>query len=93
MTVSDPRGNLARMDTMTHDETPTPETLEPAAQNVRYAELLRLVTSMEQDFRKFFDQGNKAAGTRVRQAMQELKSFAQNVRTEVLSMRSGPKPE
>jgi len=48
---------------------------------------------MEQDFRKFFDQGNKAAGTRVRQAMQELKSFAQNVRTEVLAKRGGPKPE
>jgi hypothetical protein len=89
--LSDLRGNLARMDTMTQDDTPTPETLEPATQNARYAELLRLVTSMEQDFRKFFDQGNKAAGTRVRQAMQELKSFAQNVRTEVLAMRSGPK--
>jgi hypothetical protein len=82
------------MDTMTHDETPdTPDTLEQTTQNARYAELLRLVTSMEQDFRKFFDQGNKAAGTRVRQAMQELKSFAQNVRTEVLAKRGEPKPE
>ncbi len=92
--LSDPRGNLARMDTMTHDETPNPETIEPTTQNPRYAELLRLVTSMEQDFHKFFNQGNKAAGTRVRQAMQELKTFAQNVRTEVLAMRSGgSKPE
>jgi len=91
--LSDPRGNLARMDTMTQDETPNPESIEQTTQNARYAELLRLVTSMEQDFRKFFDQGNKAAGTRVRQAMQELKTFAQNVRTEVLAVRSGSKPE
>lgn len=82
------------MDTTTHDETPTTETLEAAPQSsARFAELMRLVNSMEQDFHKFFNQGNKAAGTRVRQAMQELKTFAQNVRTEVLAMRSGSKPE
>jgi hypothetical protein len=54
----------------------------------RFAELQRLVSSMEKDFQKFFVQGNKAAGTRVRQAMQELKSFAQNVRAEVLALRN-----
>jgi hypothetical protein len=82
------------MDTTTHDDTPTPETIETATpQNARYAELMRLVESMEQDFHKFFNQGNKAAGTRVRQAMQELKTFAQNVRTEVLALRGGQKPE
>jgi hypothetical protein len=43
---------------------------------------------MEKDFQKFFVQDNKAAGTRVRQAMQELKSFAQNVRAEVLALRN-----
>jgi hypothetical protein len=48
---------------------------------------------MEQDFHKFFNQGNKAAGTRVRQAMQELKAFAQNVRAEVLTMRNPQKSE
>ena len=42
---------------------------------------------------QFFVQGNKAAGTRVRQAMQELKTFAQNVRTEVLAIRNPGKPE
>ena len=93
MWLSDPRGNLARMDTTSHDETPTTtETMEPS-QTTRYAELTRLVASMEQDFHKFFVQGNKAAGTRVRQAMQELKTFAQNVRTEVLAIRNPAKPE
>lgn len=82
------------MDTMTNDETPpTDETIEAAPANARYAELTRLVASMEQDFHKFFNQGNKAAGTRVRQAMQELKTFAQNVRAEVLAMRNPSKPE
>jgi len=92
--LSDPRGNLARMDTMTNDETPTTtENLEAATLTGRYQELTRLVASMEQDFHKFFNQGNKAAGTRVRQAMQELKNFAQNVRAEVLTLRNPPKPE
>lgn len=95
MPVSDPRGNLARMDTTSHDETPTTttENMEPASAGGRYAELTRLVASMEQDFHKFFNQGNKAAGTRVRQAMQELKNFAQAVRTEVLALRNPGKPE
>jgi len=54
----------------------------------RYSELTELVRGMEQDFHKFFVQGNKAAGTRVRQAMQELKTFAQAVRTEVQSIKN-----
>ncbi|MBK9032969.1 MAG: histone H1 [Myxococcales bacterium] len=37
---------------------------------------------MEADFIKFYNDGNKAAGTRVRGAMQDLKNFAQQVRTE-----------
>lgn len=59
----------------------------------RFAELRNLVNSMEQDFTKFFIHGNKAAGTRVRAAMQELKGFAQTVRAEVLARRSEGKPE
>ena len=42
-----------------------------------------LVASAEADVSKFDEKGNKAAGTRVRQAMQELKKLAQEVRTEV----------
>ncbi|MEZ4364854.1 MAG: hypothetical protein R2939_01040 [Kofleriaceae bacterium] len=54
----------------------------------RYAELQALVAGMSADFEKFFVQGNKAAGTRVRGAMQELKTFAQNVRTEVQAIKN-----
>ncbi len=54
----------------------------------RYAELQALVAGMAADFEKFYKDGNKAAGTRVRNAMQELKTFAQTVRNEVTSIKN-----
>jgi hypothetical protein len=63
----------------------TPSTIE------RYAELQALVAGMASDFEKFYKDGNKAAGTRVRNAMQELKMFAQTVRTEVQAIKNGGK--
>ena len=66
-------------------ENPTP------AQVARFTELQALVAGMAADFEKFYKDGNKAAGTRVRLAMQELKNFAQNVRNEVQSIKNGGK--
>ena len=43
---------------------------------------------MAADFEKFYKDGNKAAGTRVRLAMQELKNFAQMVRNEVQTIKN-----
>jgi hypothetical protein len=57
----------------------------------RYDELKALVASMEADFVAFYTKSNKAAGTRVRNKMQELKTFAQNVRTEVQSIKNDGK--
>ena len=54
----------------------------------RYSELVSFVNDLEGDFEKFYDKGNKAAGTRVRKAMQELKKIAQDVRVEVQEMKS-----
>jgi hypothetical protein len=54
----------------------------------RYTELADMVAAMQQDFDKFYNQGNKAAGTRVRQAMQQLKAFAQTVRSEVQEIKN-----
>jgi hypothetical protein len=68
-----------------HSENPTP------AQVARFTELQALVAGMAADFEKFYKDGNKAAGTRVRLAMQELKNFAQNVRNEVQSIMNGGK--
>ncbi|HEY4240895.1 MAG TPA: hypothetical protein VGM88_13825 [Kofleriaceae bacterium] len=57
----------------------------------RYAELQKMVAAMAADFEKFYKDGNKAAGTRVRNAMQSLKTFAQTVRNEVSALKNGEK--
>ena len=59
----------------------------------RFEELKALVAAAEADFNKFYNEGNKAAGTRVRAAMQELKNLAQTIRTEVQSIKNEGKPE
>jgi hypothetical protein len=59
----------------------------------RFTELQALVAGMAADFQKFYVDGNKAAGTRVRLAMQELKTFAQTVRTEVQAIKNGGKAD
>ncbi len=53
----------------------------------RYSELKQKVEEMERDFHQFYEKGNKAAGTRVRKFMQDLKQFAQDVRTEVQDIK------
>jgi hypothetical protein len=76
----------------TNESVTTNESTSPS--NVaRYAELQALVAGMAADFQKFYADGNKAAGTRVRLAMQELKTFAQNVRTEVQTIKNGGKAD
>ena len=52
-----------------------------------YDNLVKLVEAAAEDVNKA-DGGNKAAGTRVRKAMQEIKHAAQNVRVGVLESRS-----
>lgn len=59
----------------------------------RYAELQAMVAAMAGDFEKFYKDGNKAAGTRVRNAMQELKTFAQTVRNEVSAIKNEGKDQ
>ena len=46
----------------------------------------KVMGEIEEDMQKAAG-GNKAAGTRVRQAMQEIKNAAQQVRQEVLDRR------
>lgn len=54
----------------------------------RFDELKHLVLSLEDDFSKFYDKGNKAAGTRVRKGMQDLKELAQSIRVEVQNSKN-----
>lgn len=53
-----------------------------------YESLKRLVAEVEDDVQKAVG-GNKAAGTRVRKKMQEIKSAAQSVRQKILEGRGG----
>jgi hypothetical protein len=53
----------------------------------RFEQLQALVNNMQADFDKFYVKGNKAAGTRVRSHMQELRKFAADIRTEVQEMK------
>jgi tripartite-type tricarboxylate transporter receptor subunit TctC len=52
-----------------------------------YEDLKQLVAEIEADINKA-EGGNKAAGTRVRKQMQMIKQMAQNVRNNVLEIRS-----
>jgi hypothetical protein len=54
----------------------------------RFDELKNMVMSLEDDFSKFYDKGNKAAGTRVRKGMQDLKELAQSIRLEVQNAKN-----
>ncbi len=49
----------------------------------KYKTLKDLVLSVEDDFVKFYDKGNKAAGTRARKAMQDIKVIAQDIRKDI----------
>lgn len=54
----------------------------------KHSELKSFVDGLEKDFAAFYEKGNKAAGTRVRKAMQDLKAMAQDIRAEVQSKKS-----
>jgi len=56
-----------------------------------YLKLKQLVADIEDDVHKAVG-GNKAAGTRVRKAMQDIKNTAQEVRKRVLDMRGDEGP-
>lgn len=51
-----------------------------------YEQIKEQIEAVEEDVRKAAG-GNRAAGTRVRKAMQELKNHAQALRVKVLEVR------
>ena len=55
-----------------------------------YEKLKQLIASAEEDIRKA-EGGNKAAGTRARQIMQDIKNAAQDVRQAILAARGEEK--
>jgi Histone H1-like protein Hc1 len=59
----------------------------------RFSELVDLVHTFEKDFIKFYEKGNKSAGTRVRKSMNELKRKAQDIRKEVQELKAEEKED
>jgi len=46
-------------------------------------EMIETLTSARSDFSKFYEDGNSAAGTRVRKVMQEVKTQAHTLRLHI----------
>jgi len=57
----------------------------------KFNQVKEVIATSEADFTAFFEKGNKAAGTRVRNAMQKLKTLAQEIRTEVTEKKNEAK--
>ena len=54
----------------------------------KFKKVKELITSIEADADKFYNNANNAAGTRVRKAMQDLKGLAQEIRNEVNTLKA-----
>ena len=57
----------------------TPSTLD---------EMITLLESVKNDYNKFYGEGNASAGSRVRKAMQQVKTNAQDVRVHVQATKN-----
>ena len=53
----------------------------------KFEELKTLVNEVEEDATKFYDKGNKAAGTRLRKGCQNIKNLCQDIRIEVSNIK------
>lgn len=49
----------------------------------RYNEMNDLLEQLKPDVNKFYEKGNKAAGTRARKTLQEIKKKSQEIRLEI----------
>jgi hypothetical protein len=54
----------------------------------KFKAVKELLASAETDAEKFYNKGNSAAGTRLRNTMQQLKVAATDIRREVLEKRA-----
>lgn len=53
-----------------------------------YEKLVKLVTELNEDVTKFYDKGNKTAGTRVRKTCQDIKNICQDIRVDVSNKKT-----
>ena len=57
----------------------------------KFAQLKSLIEHAEQDAEKFYNSGNHAAGTRLRNSLQQIKKIAQEIRQEVSELKVSSK--
>jgi hypothetical protein len=54
----------------------------------KFNQIKSLIATLEEDMDKFYNKGNKAAGTRIRVSLQNVKTLAQELRLEVQAKKS-----
>lgn len=54
----------------------------------RVTQLQELVDQVSEEMSKFYDKGNKAAGTRARKGLQEVKKLSQEIRLEIQAIKN-----
>jgi len=54
----------------------------------RFDDIKNVIEGVEDDMSKFYEKGNKAAGTRARKGLQELRKLAQEVRLEIQDIKN-----
>jgi hypothetical protein len=57
----------------------------------RFDEMSELLDQLEPDINKFYEKGNKAAGTRARKTLQAMKKKAQDIRMEIQDWKNSGK--
>jgi len=54
----------------------------------RYNQLADVLDDAEEDLMKFYEKGNKAAGTRARKSLMELKKLSHEIRQEIQDIKN-----
>jgi len=57
----------------------------------RREQLKSMVADLEGDMVKFYEKGNKTAGTRARKKLQEIKKLSQEIRLEIQDFKNSGK--
>ena len=57
----------------------------------KFSKIKEVLASVEKDADKFYNGGNSAAGTRVRKALQDIKTLASDARKEVTEIKNNAK--
>jgi hypothetical protein len=57
----------------------------------KFNELNAKLNEMKEDVEKFYVKGNKSAGVRIRQKLQDVKALAQEMRKEISEQKKGQK--